>query len=428
MNRLGLASFALAASALVAACSSSDPAPAGPDSGTPDSAVTGPIDVTIDTFNVALAGAFVPNEAARRPKIVEALAAHDADVVCLQEVWTEADKTAIAEAAKGAYPHVVRFETDLATPIDDPTDHDGNVVTPPSTAPCADPALNTALGDGIDCLKANCNTIPGSEDGQTTSAKCASDSCVAHVATLLGADDKRCYGCLLANIPASSFAQMRTECGTNPNGGLAFGGRNGVMILSKHPLTESAMHVLPATWNRRIIARATVNLPNGAKVDVHCNHVAPLFNDPLYLYTGQYGKGATDKQGWANEQILHAKKMIAFQKTRPDARAILLGDLNASREEGDIEGEGSATLDELEAVYDEAIAPGYTPACTFCDDNPNTGGGENTWLDRIFLSGIPKSAVKSSARLFTEATVDGATGKVPISDHYGYRVVVEIAP
>jgi hypothetical protein len=47
-----------------------------------------PEEVIVDAFNVALAGAFIPYESERWQPIVDAIAAHDADVSCLQEVWT----------------------------------------------------------------------------------------------------------------------------------------------------------------------------------------------------------------------------------------------------------------------------------------------------------------------------------------------------
>jgi D-arabinose 1-dehydrogenase-like Zn-dependent alcohol dehydrogenase len=47
----------------------------------------------------------VPYSPERQPAVVEAVAAIDADVVCLNEVWTEADITAIIEAAAATFPH-----------------------------------------------------------------------------------------------------------------------------------------------------------------------------------------------------------------------------------------------------------------------------------------------------------------------------------
>ncbi|MGB5268001.1 MAG: endonuclease/exonuclease/phosphatase family protein, partial [Polyangiales bacterium] len=64
-----------------------------------------PEEVIVDAFNVALAGSFIPYEAERRQPIADAIAAHDADVLCLQEVWTQADKELIRDAAAPTFPY-----------------------------------------------------------------------------------------------------------------------------------------------------------------------------------------------------------------------------------------------------------------------------------------------------------------------------------
>ncbi len=78
-----------------------------------------PEEVIVDAFNVALAGSFILYEAERRQPIADAIAAHDADVLCLQEVWTQADKELIRDAAAQAFPYAVLFENDVDTPVDD---------------------------------------------------------------------------------------------------------------------------------------------------------------------------------------------------------------------------------------------------------------------------------------------------------------------
>lgn len=390
-----------------------------------------PIDVKITTFNIGLAGSFVPNEAARRPKVIEALANSTDDIICVQEAWFAADKAAIKAAVANKYPHTLSFETNLDTPIDDPKGADGTVPPAPPDAPCAKQLMG--LNAAVDCLKNNCSDSSGAgEDARVSSASCVSTNCTGPVASLLGGADKRCYGCVLANTPAATFAAMRSECGTNPKGGLAFGGQSSVMILSRFPISEPAQHVLPGTWNRRTIARGTVALPNGASVDVYCNHLTPVFLDPLLFYTGQYGGGKDDKAGWEAENLLQVNKLIAWQKTRADKRAVILGDMNVTRKEGAVTGEYAlASLQLFEATYTPGNAAGYTPICTYCGgENPNIPATdtEKSWLDRIFLANIPASAVKTTERIYTESTVDGASGKVPLSDHYGLRSTITFAP
>lgn len=395
-----------------------------------------PVEVVVDSFNVALAGSFIPFEAERRQPIADAIAAHDADVLCLQEVWTQEDKELIRDAAAENYPHSAFFENDLDTPVDDPTDQQGEIPPAPTTVPCPEvevfggATIADQMNDAVDCVRDNCSTIPGSEDGQTTSAECAADACTAVVAPLLvgNAEQQRCYACIVPQLPTATFADIRTSCTTVVNQDLAFGGQNGVMILSKYPLKNAEEWVLPATWNRRTILNATVELPNGGELDTYCNHLTPIFDDFTFPYTGQYGDGMTGAAGWQAEQELQAEKLIDYvEATSGDRPAVILGDLNAGLafEEEGIAGEGEATFELLAAAYTPAYTSDYTPRCTFCSTNPVTDTESSVWIDHILLNSLELDAVTGTERVFDEdlVPVEGI-GMVPLSDHFGIRSVI----
>lgn len=404
------------------------------------------LDVALDTFNVALAGNFVPNEKARRQPLINALAQYDSDIVCLQEVWEQSDKELIADAVKAKFPHTFSVKHDINTVVDDATGLDGKIPTLPSTPPCNDtdaPGSVAKFDAAVDCLRDNC-PIDASlgEKSETISSACATSKCAAKALALLSAS-KRCYGCLLPQMPSETFENMRNECKTNPKAGLAFGGQNGVMILSKYPLTDTSAVVLPGTWNRRVVLRAKAQLPNGSQLQVYCHHLTPIFTGSLYPYTGLYGDGA-DKNGWVNEQHLHAKKMVELaKKDAPCTPTVFMADTNASREDlsakPPIHAEGVATLDELETLFTRGVATNYTPACTYCKDNENVDdndAGADQWLDYIYLFNIDPSKIKSTKRTFVDPIVSvsqgggGAGGatttKVELSDHYGLRTVVTL--
>src|SRR5687767_14335726 len=187
---------------------------------------TGPMEITVETYNVALAGSFIPFETERRQAVLAAIASMPSDVACLTEVWEQTDKAAVTAAARTTFPHSVSFEHNLDTPVDDPTDQMG--ATPPAltTAPCADASVMTRVENALTCLKTNCSTIPGSENGMTTSFACAQAMCAEHALPLLTgtATDRKCYGCVVSNVPAETFSEIRRLCTTQPNGSLAFGG------------------------------------------------------------------------------------------------------------------------------------------------------------------------------------------------------------
>ncbi|MGB8221861.1 MAG: endonuclease/exonuclease/phosphatase family protein [Polyangiales bacterium] len=407
-----------------------------------------PQEVTLDTFNTALAGAFIPYEAERRQPIAEAMAATDADIICLQEVWNQADKELIRDAAIQTYPYSAFFRDNLDTPIDDATDQQGQVPPPPTGAPCPD---EVAVGNGlnvleqmnaaVDCVRDNCSTLPdpSSDLGRTTSTECASSNCVGAVAGLLFGDaqQQRCYACLVTQLPTSTFAKIRDSCANVVNQDLAFDGQNGVMILSRHPLKNAAEWVLPGTWNRRVIVSATAELPNGSDVDIYCNHFTSILQSaPIntYPYTGQYGDGMTGPAGWLAEMELQAQKLINYvNQTSGSRQAVILGDFNSGHAypAESIAAEAEPTLNILESAFSPAYTASYTPLCTYCSANPVTNPNADpnvasVWIDQILLDNFASDSVLSTARIFDQDVVPAGGMMVPLSDHYGMRSVISV--
>jgi endonuclease/exonuclease/phosphatase family metal-dependent hydrolase len=412
--------------------SSSPPAPTGQD-------------VAIDTFNLYLAGAFAPYEAERRQPIIDAVAAMDSDIVCIQEAWRKSDKDAIVAGAKGRFPYAVSFDDTLATALNDPQDQNGKVPAAPTAPPCAAQEQLDKLNVVLDCVKEKCSTIPGSDEGMTTDTGCVVKECVSAAAALLYGNtaDLKCYGCAATQLPTDTLKTIKEKCTTNPNAGLAFDGQAGVMLLSKFPLEGAEQWVIPGTWNRRVILRATAKLSGGLSVDVYCNHLPSVFYQPAFPYTGDYGLGDQSSKGWENELMLDAQKLVAWVQTRSGSnRAVILGDFNASPEMKDyaIEPDGAAAYDYLKSQFTEAVPADFKPKCTYCGKGENFLAGPmgpNTWIDHIFVKNIPATAAKSYERRFTQAVVavpasdagaDAGPAAVALSDHFGVHTVISIQP
>jgi endonuclease/exonuclease/phosphatase family metal-dependent hydrolase len=114
-------------------------------------------------------------------------------------------------------------------------------------------------------------------------------------------------------------------------------------------------------------------------------------------------------------------------------RAVILGDFNTSAASAagqpTITEEAPETYTLLRASFREAIPAGFIPRCTYCPDNPLTGNAAPTWLDHIFLQGFTEASVRTAERTFTEPTVAVSGGApVPLSDHYGMRATLSLAP
>lgn len=425
-----------------------DPGDSGPDAEA-DSPIDG-LPVTLDTFNLFLAGSFAPLEDVRRPMIFDAISKMPSDIVCIQEAWRDSDKKQLIETVKATFPYAVSFATDVSTAIDDATLADGGTPEVPTEAPCAGPSsvdggptLKEMLQSTMDCVKANCSTIPGSDQGKTTSTACAATQCMSQAAGLVlgGTAEKKCYGCAASMMPDAKLADIFEQCTTNPKGGLAFNGQNSLVLLSKHPLQNTELRVIPGTWNRRVFVYAQAQLPEGKKLNVFCNHLSAVFYDVTFPYTGEYGNGASDYKGWENEQLLQIQKLSKYVTEKSGTSpAVVLGDFNAgpNYKPNQVEADGEAAYNALVALWPEALPASFEPVCTFCTKGGNTlaSGSPNSFVDHIFLSGIDKSAVLSARRTFDQpvvpvpsdydggVSVDGGPNMVHLSDHYGLRSVI----
>jgi endonuclease/exonuclease/phosphatase family metal-dependent hydrolase len=403
--------------------------------------------VTIDTLNVALAGAFIEYEDERREPLAEAIANADSDIICLQEVFEQSDKEMIRDAARESFPHAWFFENDLNTELDDPEDQNGEIPPDPPEdfVPCPDIVPdNATMGEtiedqmnaAIDCVADNCSTT-GDDQGQFTGLDCAVSQCFTKVLPLATGDaqQQQCYACAVTQLPTVKLADIRDSCSTvGPNQNLSYDGQNGLMILSRYPLSNEENWVIPGTWTRRVINRATATLPDGKELDIYCNHLTPIFSNPAFVYTGQYGgDGMSSEERWEAEQFLQAQKLIDYVERRSgESPAVILGDLNSGHgfTEADIVAEGEPTLDLLEEAFTPAYPADYEPLCTYCGDNPLIDAETSVWIDQILLHQLDRSVVRSTERTFDEPSVevdtpDGAM-LIPLSDHYGIRSVIEL--
>lgn len=406
--------------------------------------VAGPDDLVLDVLPTGLGSSFLPYEDQRRPAVLDAIAHLDSDVVCVLEVARATDRMLLVDAALsgGKLVHSVVIPTSNATPTDDPTDINGQLQTPPSPS-CAGPQ-KAKLDDMLDCLRTNCSTIPGSDAGRVSDAACVSGKCASVAAPLVlgtATEDRTCYGCLTPQLVSETFGDIRESCENGTTPGLGFAGQNAVLLLSRYPLVNPRLHVLPSSWFRRTIVEATVQRPGKAAVDAYCTMLSSVAQDDTFFpYTGVFGAG-TSTNGWENENYLQATKLVAFVKATSPGPAVVMGIL-ASPAISDASGavvskpSGAKAINLLLGQFPEAVAPGYVPACTLCPDNPllstvDLAKYAPAWLAHVLLHGLPVSAVRHASRTFTTPTVPvtssmGLPIKVPLATNYGMRAVVTL--
>ena len=194
--------------------------------------------LSVATYNAGLAMGFVDYGPEREPLIGPALTGIDVDVICLQEVWDLASINAVLEGAKTVFPHHYYEITDSGVVEEEPA--------------C------TAEGtqDLKNCVLEKCAGIEPS-----TLGSCALDFCAVEFGSV---QPKECVNCLGANIGLATQAATVDEaigliigaCLESAGGGFAYEGRNGVMILSRHPLVNKEYLRFESYLNVRVLLHA----------------------------------------------------------------------------------------------------------------------------------------------------------------------------
>ncbi len=362
-----------------------------PDTTSPDTEA--PVEgTTFVTYNLGLARNFVPFAAERFADVIAAVAALDADVVCLQEVWEDDDVAALLAATADAFPHARTFETSE---------------DPDAGASCTAEETDPLLA----CVEEFC-----SETDDLTG--CVLGNCGAE----FGGVSQPCATCLAAHI-SEPIDDIVAACLTG-GGQLLFGGRNGLVILSRLPLGDGDHMALDSFFTQRAVLWQEV-VTDAGNVHVFCTHLNAALEEV------EYG-GAFES--WEAEQAHQADQVLTWIEDRagdnPDR--VLLGDMNAGpAAPPEITGEFEETYAKFtDAGYSSPYLAQPSPPCTWCADNPLTGSETSRVIDHVLLHGAPAAGETEAQRILTETiTVDGVDGPedVPLSDHYGVAVTV-IAP
>jgi len=394
--------------------------------------------VTVESWSANLVGPSFAGSA-RLEAVQAAVAASTSDVLCLQQIYSDDDKTSIAAAAAAHFPSAVFAKTTWDTPYDDDTDQMGNTPAYETTGPCSAPDDAMNLDALIKCLATNCSSNLGSEDGYISGGNCFTAHCTsAGLAVISGSDPRsRCGECLVATSSTEKLSQMRIDCTTNPHARFLFNGQSGALLLSALPLVAQETHVVGSTRLRDAYLRATVQLPMNA-ADVYCAGLSAIPPESILgKYTGFYGNGASGSAAWANEQLLQANKLLDYVTQKTGAgHAVIAGFFNtgpAGTAAGGVvlqQGPGKATWDFLSMSFTPGVASSLGQVCTECPNNSsssyyNDPKTEGSWFSNLFLFGLPQSAVHSTDRTHTEGVLMHAQGPAgAASDSYGLRSVI----
>ena len=366
-------------------CGGDDDDSAGDD----DDAAAGEA-LTLATYNVGLAVGFVPGAVDRADKAADAIAALDADIVCVQEVWNDEHVDGLAAAAATAFPHQFFPEASQQTDAE-----------PACTADDLDPLIG--------CMEGSCDLECLDE-----LIDCMFASCALNFLTL----EKGCMECVQANVGGTA-AEIQDTC-TTEHTHYAYGGAFGTGILSAYPLSGIEEHLFDSTTNRRSLLHAVAATPQG-DVDVYCTHLTAVFD--LIPYPKEEGT-------WAEEQTAQIEDMVAFIETNAaTGRTVLMGDMNCGPDVGSSVADQEENWELLAAT---GMAVPYVEAegdCTFCPDNPLMGADSDDdprVIDHVLLEGF-EGATTAARILDEEITTVLCGAEIPgaYSDHYGVSVTID---
>ena len=347
-------------------------------------------------YNAGLAVGFVAGAEDRAPKVAGAVAALDADVVCLEEVWLPEHVAAVEDAAADEFPY-----QSFAEPL-----------LPESTGAAA--CAKGDLDDVLACVGDSCGGVC-----QDQLVDCVFSNCVGQFLQL----PKSCQGCVMAEVGGTP-EEIQGIC-EKQSTSFAYGGSFGTGILSKHPFVGDPVHEAfdekskwlpaPATTNQRGAHHAVIDSPMG-EVDVYCTHLSPVFVTIPY---------PRDSGSWAEEQAAQIAALGGWiALTKETDTVILAGDFNTGPAEPGIDPEVPDNYATLSNGYANFYASA-DPECTFCEDNPLVTDTTSVLIDHVLVSGFEGEG--AGERLFTDTipvstcdtTIDGA-----LSDHYGLEMTL----
>jgi endonuclease/exonuclease/phosphatase family metal-dependent hydrolase len=324
---------------------------------------------------------YLPYSTERLPRVIDALAGLDVDLLYVQEFWLETHWEQLREAVAGHLPHAFR---------------------PPPLLE----GLHGACGPDevrpfVACARANCT---GLEDEAL--AQCVVAACPTEALALAPA----CLNCL-ASHPVGSLDAIVGRCtgddasarprGTGAEGAagrvaglIAYGGSFGTGLLSRAPLEAPAVRVFASSVNARGAIHTRVR--SGAReldtVDVIATHLSP---------------------GGAEQETQIGDLLRWIQERIGDRPALLLGDLNATP--------GSARFERfVRAGFHEPSQ--HDTRGTYAPAGLGTGHvSETGWrIDHVLVRGIELPS--RTERIFdAPVALDVGGRRLPstLSDHFG---------
>lgn len=350
--------------------------------------------VSFVTYNAGLATGYVDYAPERLPLIASALAGLNADVLCLEEVWSPEQIQAIVNSTENSFPHNF-YEMTTGKRKEGESSCTEEEVQP----------LQVCIGEYC------------AEEDPANIANCALEFCSDEFNSL-SAD---CTSCIVANL-GKEIDEIFSICVEGIGSIYTYDGHNGLLLLSKFPLSNKEHSILDSYLTRRVVLHAAIQTEAVGTVDLFCTHLTADLSEEV-SYGGTY-------ESWATEQSAQIDTLLNYidQKSGVDSPVVLMGDMNCGLESANVSAKHPTNFQkfidaDMTAPYvEESGSP-----CTWCMENPMTGSVNDNIIDHILTGNIPTDMGYESSRILDhEVTFTSGEEEVTarLSDHYGVKVTI----
>jgi len=352
--------------------------------------------LVLTSFNIGLAFGYVKEASARVDPIIAAINASRADVICVQELWTNQNDA-------GEWTEEVIDRVLAGTASEFPHQFWERTVSPQGTEP------QGCTIEEAEPLEACAIAACGDESPENL-ADCVLGECNAE----FGGTSPGCQNCMASNL-GGELDDIIMACKGVFTDGIVYDGHNGLAILSRHPLETTEHTAFDYSLTARSVLHAGVAPEDGEPFDAYCTHLASDLSATLaYPESGAYGS-------YAEENAAQANGVLEFADSTATSETIaLLGDFNHGP--GELPDNYQLMLD---AGWADPIADAGV-GCSFCPENTLLEGAEDVGdlIDHVYVK--TPGTVESASIVFNETAeitrVDGSTAQSNLSDHYGVEV------
>jgi len=353
-------------------------------------------ELKVTSYNAGLAHTFVPLAKERLPHSIDALKNHDADVLCLQEVWKKSDR-------KDIYKELEEFFSQSHfTKIKNL--REGRRPT------CK---IKELFGEGkfVSCMQTQCKDLDGDDF-----TDCILDKCGGALESLKNTN-RQCATALMAQVGKNTILGMLTILNPIARAGLfAYKGSDGLMLFSRYPIKDKSIADFSSisTLNRRRALKATLDV-EGKNVDVYCTHLSADLSRTV-PYTGKFDSWIEENMAQINQLMEHAAVSAS--------RSIIMGDFNCGFASPGIDSELENNCRRTQQFSFKNALEQIGPECTFCQDNTlNAGETKSVAIDHVLYRGFDLI----DAHVEFKELVTLKDGKsTNLSDHYGVTAIFEL--